>query len=205
MPSRVAAVMAPRTRNRRGVAGSSGRRRKGGESEPQRPNISRHLFYSALLLLVVMMCCGTGGATLAKENDGKIDLRRVQKPAGVDLFVPQKTLLLLKDGIVPVTTRDSFASPSLVSAGGVIGAFAEGHMDGEYQGGQLSKLFSSALFAGYIDSAWNWSTVVGEVNKGCMEGTHCGWCSGGRGEFGCCAPPHNNHEGPRSFSSCGRL
>ncbi|RNC48045.1 amastigote surface protein 4, partial [Trypanosoma cruzi] len=44
------------------VTGSGGRRREGGESEPQRPNMSRHLFYSAvLLLLVVMMCCNTGG------------------------------------------------------------------------------------------------------------------------------------------------
>ncbi|RNC34523.1 putative trans-sialidase [Trypanosoma cruzi] len=170
MLSRVAAVMAPRTHNRRRVTGSSGRRREGSESERRRPNMSRHLFYSALLLLVVM-CCGTGGATLAKENDGKIDLRRVQEPAGVDLFVPQKTLVQPKDGIVPVTTRDSFASPSLVSAGGVIGAFAEGHMDAEYQGGQLSKPFSSAFVAGCIDSAWNWPTVFGEVNKR-MHGGH---------------------------------
>ncbi|ESS62201.1 trans-sialidase [Trypanosoma cruzi Dm28c] len=61
MLSRVAAVKAPRTHNRCRVTGSSGRRREGGESEPQRPNMSRHLFYSALLL-VVMMCCGSGGA-----------------------------------------------------------------------------------------------------------------------------------------------
>ncbi|ESS62329.1 trans-sialidase [Trypanosoma cruzi Dm28c] len=90
---------------------------------------------------------------------------------GVDLFVLQTTLLLPKDGIVPVTTRDSFASPSLVSAGGVIGAFAEGHMNAEYQGGQLSKPFSSAFVAGSIDSVWNWSTVVGEVNER-MHGGH---------------------------------
>ncbi|KAF5216520.1 BNR repeat-like domain [Trypanosoma cruzi] len=93
----------------------------------------------------------------------------------------------------------------LVSTGGVIAAFAEGHMDAEYQGGQLIKPFSSDVVAGYIDPAWNWSTVVGEVNKRYMEGTHRAWCSGGRGEFGCCAPPHNNHEGQRSISSCGRL
>ncbi|EAN98449.1 putative trans-sialidase [Trypanosoma cruzi] len=66
MLSRVAAVMAPRTHNRRRVTGSSGRRREGGESEPQRPNMSRRVFTSALLLLlVVMMCCGTGGAAQA--------------------------------------------------------------------------------------------------------------------------------------------
>ncbi|EKF28644.1 trans-sialidase, putative [Trypanosoma cruzi marinkellei] len=68
MHSRVAAVKAPRTHNRRRVTGSSGRRREARESERQRPNMSRHHFYSAvLLLLVVMMCCGTGGAAAAGE------------------------------------------------------------------------------------------------------------------------------------------
>ncbi|EKG08521.1 trans-sialidase, putative, partial [Trypanosoma cruzi] len=78
-------------------------------------------------------------------------------------------------------------------------------MNAEYQGAQLIKPLSSGVVAGCIDSVWNWSTVVGEVNKGYIDGTHCGLCSGGKGEFGCCAPPHNNHEGPRSVSSCGRL
>ncbi|RNF09488.1 trans-sialidase [Trypanosoma cruzi] len=124
---------------------------------------------------------------------------------GVDPFFPRTTLVQPKDGIVPITTRDSFASPSLVSAGGVIGAFAEGQMNAEYQSGQLSKPLSSGVVAGCIDSLWNWSTVVGEVNKRYIDGTHCGLCSGGKGEFGCCAPPHDNHEGQRSVSSCGRL
>ncbi|KAF8277630.1 putative trans-sialidase, Group V [Trypanosoma cruzi] len=62
MLSRVAAVEASRTHNRRRVTGSSGRRREGRESEPRRPNMSRHLFYSAVLLLVVMMCCVSGAA-----------------------------------------------------------------------------------------------------------------------------------------------
>ncbi|PBJ69790.1 trans-sialidase [Trypanosoma cruzi cruzi] len=63
MLSRVAAVEAPRTHSRRRVTGSSGRRREGRESEPQRPNMSRHLFCSALLLLIlVMMWCDAGGA-----------------------------------------------------------------------------------------------------------------------------------------------
>ncbi|KAF8296811.1 putative trans-sialidase, Group V [Trypanosoma cruzi] len=70
MLSRVAAVKAPRTHNRLRVTGSSGRRREGRESEPQRPNISRRVFTSAvLLLLVVMMCfCGSGGAAKAEED-----------------------------------------------------------------------------------------------------------------------------------------
>ncbi|PBJ70958.1 trans-sialidase [Trypanosoma cruzi cruzi] len=69
MLSRVAAVKAPRTHNRRCVTGSSGRRREGRESEPPRPNMSRRLFASAVLfLLVVVMCCGTGGAAAAEDT-----------------------------------------------------------------------------------------------------------------------------------------
>ncbi|KAF8288629.1 trans-sialidase, putative, partial [Trypanosoma cruzi] len=59
MLSRVAAVKAPRTHNRRRVIGSSGRRREGRECEPQRFNMSRRVFTSAVLLLVM---CGSGGA-----------------------------------------------------------------------------------------------------------------------------------------------
>ncbi|EKG00559.1 trans-sialidase, putative, partial [Trypanosoma cruzi] len=66
MLSRVAAVKAPRTHNRRRVTGSSGRRREVRESERQRPNMFRRVFTSAVpLLLVVMMCCSTCGAAAA--------------------------------------------------------------------------------------------------------------------------------------------
>ncbi|EKG01298.1 trans-sialidase, putative, partial [Trypanosoma cruzi] len=68
MLSRVAAVKAPRTHNRRRVTGSSGRRREGRESEPQRPNMPRRVFTSAvLLLLVMMMYCGSGGAASTEK------------------------------------------------------------------------------------------------------------------------------------------
>ncbi|RNC51550.1 trans-sialidase [Trypanosoma cruzi] len=72
MLSRVAAVKAPRTHNRRRVTGSSGRRREGREGEQRRPNMSRRVFTSAaLLLLVVMMCCGSGGAASADEKQSE--------------------------------------------------------------------------------------------------------------------------------------
>ncbi|KAF8296509.1 putative trans-sialidase, Group VIII [Trypanosoma cruzi] len=74
MLSRVAAVKALRTHNRRGVTGSSGRRREGGESEPQRPNMFRRVFTSAVLLLLAvwMMCCGSG-AVKAEQAGAAVD------------------------------------------------------------------------------------------------------------------------------------
>ncbi|EKF38955.1 trans-sialidase, putative [Trypanosoma cruzi marinkellei] len=71
MHSRVAAVKAPRTHNRRRVTGSSGGRREGRESERQRPNMSRRVFTSAVLLLLVVMliCCGS---EVAYGNEGNL-------------------------------------------------------------------------------------------------------------------------------------
>ncbi|RNC42792.1 trans-sialidase [Trypanosoma cruzi] len=94
MLSRVAAVKAPRTHNRRRVTGSSGRRREGRESEPQRPNMSRRVFtFAVLLLLVVMMCCGSGGATADEAASGEasspetyFDWRDVKKEETVGLL-----------------------------------------------------------------------------------------------------------------------
>ncbi|RNC36098.1 putative trans-sialidase [Trypanosoma cruzi] len=77
MLSRVAAVKAPRTHNRRRVTGSSGMR-EGRESEPQRLNMSRRASTFAVLRLVVMvMCCGTCGAAHAMERAGRCEGVRV--------------------------------------------------------------------------------------------------------------------------------
>ncbi|KAF8291432.1 trans-sialidase, putative, partial [Trypanosoma cruzi] len=122
MLSRVAAVMSPRTLNRRRVTGSSGRRREGREIEQRRPNMSRRVFTSAvLLLLVVMMCCDSGAATAVESKSGAAQLAQE-----IDFFVPKKTQVEKKGGTSQETKRDSFVSPSLVSAGGVMVAFAEG-------------------------------------------------------------------------------
>ncbi|PBJ68149.1 trans-sialidase [Trypanosoma cruzi cruzi] len=184
MLSRVAAVKAPRTHNRRRVTGSSGRRREGGESEPRRRNMSRRVFTSAvsLLLLVVLMYCSTGGAATAQvENNAVASTPSgsaltgtitgegsasggVERPQRVDLFVPQTTQVLPKKG-TGSSRRDSFVSPSLVSAGGVIAAFAEGHINVKPPHNESTKP-SSDVVAEYIDSAWEWPTLVEEVNKG---------------------------------------
>ncbi|KAF8279969.1 putative trans-sialidase, Group V [Trypanosoma cruzi] len=106
MLSRVAAVKAPRTHNRRRVTGSSGRRREGRESEPQRPNMSRRVFTSAVLLLVVMVCCSSGA-----EQVG------VEQPA-----VPQFKWRGITEGD---ETVDSLGAPSLLKVGSDLFAVAE--------------------------------------------------------------------------------
>ncbi|PBJ77683.1 trans-sialidase [Trypanosoma cruzi cruzi] len=116
MLSRVAAVKAPCTHNRRRVTGSSGRRREGGESEPQRPKMSRYLFCSALLLLVVVtMCCGSGGAAQAagqstvskfewkNANDDGLSVKSLGAPGllnvGSDVFAVAEAQCLKSDVI----------------------------------------------------------------------------------------------------------
>ncbi|KAF8307412.1 putative trans-sialidase, Group V [Trypanosoma cruzi] len=119
MLSRVAAVMAPRTHNRRRVTGFSGRRREGGESESQRPNMSRRVFTSValLLLLVVMMCCGTGGAT------ADVGAAQAQKSS------PEKSFHWRdkKEG----EAVSSLRVPSLVEVGSDVFAVAEAQLKDE--------------------------------------------------------------------------
>ncbi|KAF8292192.1 putative trans-sialidase [Trypanosoma cruzi] len=124
MHSRVAAVKAPRTHNRRRVTGSSGRRREGRESEPQRPNISRHLFYSVvLLLLLVMMCCGTGGASSKEKSPAQIP--------------PPKTYFDWRD-VKDGETVSSLRVPSLLKVGSDVFAVAEAQCTGKKDTGEGS-------------------------------------------------------------------
>ncbi|KAF8289652.1 putative trans-sialidase, Group VI [Trypanosoma cruzi] len=113
MLSRVAAVMAPRTHNRRRVTGSSGRRREGRESEPQRPDMSRHLFYFAvlLLLILVMMCCN---AVEAEQN-----IKAAPDPRSLP-----KTYFVWRDKDDKETVV-SLRVPSLVEVEGDVFAVAE--------------------------------------------------------------------------------
>ncbi|KAF8307145.1 putative trans-sialidase, Group VI [Trypanosoma cruzi] len=127
MLSRVTAVKAPRTHNRRRVTGSSGRRREGRESEPQRPNMSRHLFYSALLLLVVMMCCGSGGAAQDPEqsSESKLEWKDIKDKKGV--------------------TVESLGAPGLLKVGNDVFAVAEAQCKEEGQGTVFTGIASQII------------------------------------------------------------
>ncbi|KAF8278519.1 putative trans-sialidase, Group V [Trypanosoma cruzi] len=109
MHSRVAAVKAPRTHNRCCVTGSSGRRREGGESEPQRSNMSRHVLTSAVLLLLVVMAFGGSDAAEVVEeppSDPQFKWRGITEGDGV-------------------MTVDSLGAPSLLKLGSDVFAVAE--------------------------------------------------------------------------------
>ncbi|EKF30767.1 trans-sialidase, putative [Trypanosoma cruzi marinkellei] len=117
MHSRVAAVKAPRTHNRRRVTGSSGRRREGGESERQRPNMSWHVFTSAvLLLLMLMICCGSGGAETAA---GQLPVAQFE----------------WKDANGDGEKVNSLGSPGLLKVGNDVFAFAEAQCTKANEGG----------------------------------------------------------------------
>ncbi|RNC43339.1 c71 surface protein, partial [Trypanosoma cruzi] len=131
MLSRVAAVKAPRTRNRRRVTVSSGRRREGRESEPQRPNMSRNLPYSAVLLvlLFVMICCGSGAAAAGEASSPECSKRK--------RFVWRDK----KDG----ETVSSLSVPSLLKVGTDVFAVAEAQCSKGAEGdftGIASKLLA---------------------------------------------------------------
>ncbi|PWV14140.1 putative trans-sialidase, Group II [Trypanosoma cruzi] len=182
MLSRVAAVMAPRTQYRRRVTGSSGRRREGRESEPQRPNMSRRVFDSTVLLfLVVMVCCG-GAATAEVENNADASTPSgsaltgaiagegsasggVERPQQVDLFLPNQTQVVPKNGSES-GVREAFAAPSLVSAGGVMVAFSESLFGYNVHGRGLIGIRPYEIVAGYITAAESWLSIVAEVNAG---------------------------------------
>ncbi|RNF01982.1 trans-sialidase, partial [Trypanosoma cruzi] len=120
MLSRAAAVKAPLTDNRRRVTGSRGRRREGRESEPQRPNMSRRVFASAVLLLLVVMmvCCGTGGAATAGKES------RSGKGSETEKYFDWRDT---KDG----ETVSSLRIPSLVEMNGEVFAVAEAQLKEE--------------------------------------------------------------------------
>ncbi|KAF8283296.1 putative trans-sialidase, partial [Trypanosoma cruzi] len=142
MLSRVAAVKAPRTHNRRCVTGSSGRRREGRESEPQRPNMSRRVFTSAvLLLLFVMTCCGIGGAASAGGSN-------VKKAVDALRGIGWEKLDNWEDVSGAGGKYGSLRSPSLVDLQGHVFAIAEVHCR---DGGECSDVSFTGIASKYLD------------------------------------------------------
>ncbi|EAN90742.1 putative trans-sialidase, Group VII [Trypanosoma cruzi] len=139
MLSRVAAaVKAPRTHNRRRVTGSSGRRREGRESEPQRPNMSRHHFYSAVLLLfVVMMCFGSGAASAGGRNP-----RNTIDPFKGTASIPLANWRGFKEAGSKIT---SLRVPGLVKVGDDVFAVAEAQCGEESGAGSCAGIVSKHL------------------------------------------------------------
>ncbi|PBJ79611.1 trans-sialidase [Trypanosoma cruzi cruzi] len=157
MLSRVAAVMAPRTDNRRRMTGFSGRRREGGESEPQRPNMSRRVVTSAVMLLfVVMMCCGSGGAAAAAEGNvrDKVDALMGIKWEELDMW-EEITNAGDKYG--------SLLSPSLVEVQGHVFAIAEAHCK---DGGDCRDVSFTGIASKYLDLSDGGSTEIPAANAG---------------------------------------
>ncbi|ESL08187.1 hypothetical protein TRSC58_04114 [Trypanosoma rangeli SC58] len=121
-------------------------------------NMSRHMFlYSVLLLLCVLLLCCGGTAVHAEEG---ITPKQAQLPEAVDLFVPYQTIVETQG---QGRTRDSFALPSLTSAGGVLVALAEGNIFFQHAHLKQTWITDADVVAGYIDSAESWSSFVAKV------------------------------------------
>ncbi|KAF8291873.1 putative trans-sialidase, Group V [Trypanosoma cruzi] len=164
MLSRVAAVKAPRTHNRHRVTGSSGRRREGRESEPQRPNMSRHVFTSVVLpFLAVMMCCNACGAAAAEEPS--------QGASSGKYYVWRD----VKDG---EETVSSLRVPSLLKVGSDVFAVAEAQDTKKGEGGFTgiaSKLL--ALTGEQTKEELDKSKLKTQVLEECTSENNKGVCS----------------------------
>ncbi|EAN92969.1 trans-sialidase, putative, partial [Trypanosoma cruzi] len=141
MLSRVAAVQAPRTHNRRCVTGSSGRRREGRESERQRPNMSRRVFASAVLLLLVVMMCCTGEAAVAGGSKTRDAINPFTGTTRIDAT--------WKD--VEINTESaSLRVPSLVEVQGHLFAVSEARCGEKNGAGSCPRILSKHLdISGY--------------------------------------------------------
>ncbi|PBJ78478.1 trans-sialidase [Trypanosoma cruzi cruzi] len=157
MLSRVAAVMAPRTHNRRRVTGYSGRRREGRESERQRPNMSRRVVTSAvMLLLVVMTCCGISGAAAAAEGN-------VRDTVDALMGIKWEELDMWEEIANAGDKYGSLLSPSLVEVQGHVFAIAEAHCK---DGGDCRDVSFTGIASKYLDLSDGGSTEIPAANAG---------------------------------------
>ncbi|EKF30884.1 trans-sialidase, putative [Trypanosoma cruzi marinkellei] len=155
MFSCVAAVKAPRTHNRRGVTGSSGRRREGSESEPQRPNMSRHVFTSAVLLLLVVWMCGAAGSVQAQKHGAGAGHRSGGHSSGP-----------LQRGHPVANTPAAdhiFLNPHLVNVNGTLLAIAGALFSGS-KGSESASMKLMAQIS--TDGGRNWQLYAGQGLSG---------------------------------------
>ncbi|PWU91818.1 putative trans-sialidase, Group IV [Trypanosoma cruzi] len=146
MLSRVAAaVKAPRTHNRRRVTGSSGRRREGGESEPRRPNMTRHVFASAVLLFIVVLMCAVG--PVQAQNYGR---------TGGDSYGGHSSESLSREhrAANPPAPGHIFRNPHLVNVNGVLLAIAGAQFNGSVRSGSASMQLMAQIS---MNRGVNWS------------------------------------------------
>ncbi|ESL05615.1 trans-sialidase, partial [Trypanosoma rangeli SC58] len=121
------------------------------------PNMFQHMFsFSVLLFFVLLMAFG-GTAVHAERNTPN----ETQLPEAVDLFVPCRTIVETQG---QNQTRDSFAFPSLTSAGGVLVALAEGSTDSMCPDRKYALAHYNDIVAGYIDSVESWSPFVAKFS-----------------------------------------
>ncbi|EKF38900.1 trans-sialidase, putative [Trypanosoma cruzi marinkellei] len=154
MHSRVAAAMAPRTHNRRRVTGSSGRRREGGESERQRPNMSRRVFHSALLLLLIVWMCGAAGSVQAKKHGARADHRS----GGHSLGPFQRGHRVANTPAADHT----FLNPHLVNVNGMLVAITGALLNGSV-GSESASMHLMAKIS--TDGGRTWQPYAGQVNS----------------------------------------
>ncbi|KAF8302023.1 putative trans-sialidase, Group VIII [Trypanosoma cruzi] len=157
MLSRAAAVKAPRKHNRRRVTGSSGRRREGRESGQQRPNMSRHLFCSAVLLFlfVMMMCCDRGAAAV-EQAEAAVDPFKGTTPISFANWKEFK-----EDG----SKITSLRVPGLVKVGNDVFAVAETQC-GERNGAGIC----AGIVSKHLDiSGYSMDISTSDISLSCMQ------------------------------------
>ncbi|KAF5224707.1 hypothetical protein ECC02_002349 [Trypanosoma cruzi] len=150
MFSRVAAVKASRTHSCHRVTGSSGSRREGRESEQQRPNMSRHVFASAVLLLLFVLTCAAA-EPLRTQNHGT----RVGDSYG-------RHSLQQSPREYPVANTAAaghiFRNPHLVNVDGMLLAIAGAQFNGSVGSGSASMQLMAQIS---VDGGRRWRPYAG--------------------------------------------